>query len=160
MSMFGVMFSGRSGLALGELVRVTRRGGRIVLANWTADGFVASMLRAHSACVPPPPGTPSPLGWGDETTMRRLLETHSIAIRDAQLLRRSIRFTFPVTPGGVVELFRECYGPSVRTFGALDADHRARLGAELLRLWETGNDAPAGSTSVAAEYLEVRIELA
>ena len=31
---------------------------------------------------------------------------------------------YPITPGGVVELFREYYGPSVRTFASLDAARR------------------------------------
>jgi hypothetical protein len=59
-----------------------------------------------------------------------------------------------------VELFREFYGPSVRTYAALDAQNRVTLGAELLRLWAGHTRAPEGSTSVEAEYLEVRIDVA
>jgi SAM-dependent methyltransferase len=159
-SMFGVMFSARPEQALSELVRVTRRGGRIALASWTPDGFIGSMLRAHTALVPPPPGAQSPLAWGDESKMRARLEPHANAIRGVRFLPRTIDLSFPLTPGGVVELFRECYGPSVRTFGALDAQGRATLEAELLRLWTGRNTAREGSASVSAEYLEVQIDVA
>jgi ubiquinone/menaquinone biosynthesis C-methylase UbiE len=158
-SMFGVMFSARPDEALSELLRVTRPGGRIALANWTPDGFIGSVLRAHAALVPPPAGVPSPLGWGDQRVMQQRLEPHRARVRSVQYLPRTIEMAFPLPPRGVVELFREFYGPSVRTFEALDAGARATLERELVTLWEGRNDAPSGSTSVAAEYLEVRIEL-
>src|SRR5262249_32660642 len=61
MTMFGVMFAYRQERAAAELVRVTRKGGRIAMASWTPEGFVGSLLRAHAAVAPPPPGIPSPL---------------------------------------------------------------------------------------------------
>jgi SAM-dependent methyltransferase len=159
-SMFGVMFSSRPELALSELLRVTRPGGRIALANWMPGGFVGSMLRMHTAYVPPPAGVPSPLAWGDPEAIRRMMKPHCERLRRPQLNPATIDFHFPLTPDGVVELFRECYGPSVRTFKALDAQRRAALFAELLALWEQRNSAPYGSTSVSAEYLEILINVA
>jgi hypothetical protein len=71
--------------------------------------------------------------------------------------KRTIALAFPMTPGGVVELFREFYGPSVRTFAALDAAGRASLEAQLLALWTLHNGGHKGSTYVNGEYLETRI---
>jgi SAM-dependent methyltransferase len=159
-SMFGVMFAGRPEQALSEIVRVTRRGGRIALANWVPDGFIGSMLRAHAARVPPPPGVPGPLAWGDEAVMRRRLDAHTTAIRAVQFVPRTIALAFPLPPEAVVALFREYYGPSVQTFGALDAPGRAGLEAELVELWRGRNRADEGATAVEAEYLEVRIDMA
>lgn len=65
-TMFGAMFAYRPERAAAELLRVTRPGGRVAMANWTPEGFVGRMLRAHTAVVPPPPGVPSPLEWGKE----------------------------------------------------------------------------------------------
>ena len=158
-SMFGVMFAARPELALAELVRVTRSGGRIVLANWAPDGFIGSMFRAHAAALPPPAGAPIPLAWGDDGAMRQRLATHSDRIRAARFVPRTIDLAFPTTPGAVVEIFREFYGPSVRTFAALDAEGRAALTAELVRLWSGRNSSSEGATCVAAEYLEVQIEI-
>jgi SAM-dependent methyltransferase len=159
-SMFGVMFAARPERALSELVRVTRPAGRIVLANWTPHGFIGSMLRAHLAMVPPPVGSPSALAWGDEETMRHRVEPHASRVKEIRFIGRMIQFVYPLTPGGVVELFRQCYGPTVRAFGALDAQGRAQLAAELLRLWSGRNHGPDGSTHADAEYLEVQIEIA
>jgi SAM-dependent methyltransferase len=159
-SMFGVMFAARPEQTLAELVRVTRRGGTIALACWTPGGFVGEMLRAHVAKVPPPAGAQSPLAWGDEDAMRGRLEAHAGRVASVQFIPRTIVMAWPMPPGAVVELFREFYGPSVRTFAALDATGRAALSADLLRLWSGRNRAVEGETFVEAEYLETRISLA
>jgi SAM-dependent methyltransferase len=160
MSMFGVMFAGRPEAALAELLRVTRPGGRIALANWTPDGFVGSMLRAHTRFVPPPPGVPVALAWGDAELMKRRLDPHAKRIHSIRFTPRAIGFTFPQSPAGVVELFREFYGPTVRAFSALHAEERAQFGSVLRELWESRNHASSGSTVVSAEYLEIVIETA
>src|SRR4051812_2255745 len=66
MTMFGAMFASPPERVGAELVRVTKPGGRVAMANWIPDGFVGKLLRAHTAVVPPPAGIPSPLDWGQE----------------------------------------------------------------------------------------------
>lgn len=154
LSMFGVMFAPRPELVARELLRVVRPGGKIALANWTKDGFIGAMLRAHVALVPPPAGVPSTLLWGDEATVRQRLA----GVRSLSLTRRDIFLEFPMAPEGVVRLFRDFYGPTVRTFEALDAPGQERLHQELLALWTQHNRATDGTTRVASEYLEVIAE--
>ena len=151
-SMFGVMFAARPERAMAELLRVTRPGGRIALANWTREGLIGDMLRLHVARVPPPPGVPSTLLWGDEATVRERFGTSVTALGQT---RRMLQFAYPYAPAGVAELFRECYGPTVRTFLALDPDGRAEFAAELTALWARANTAEGRSTRAPAEYLEV-----
>jgi hypothetical protein len=105
------------------------------------------------------PGTPSPLLWGDEAEMRAQLEPFADAIRNIRFAKRTIAFAYPITPGGVVELFREYYGPSVRTFASLDAARRGALETKLIDLWSSRNVGHPGSTYVEAEYLEMRLTL-
>lgn len=153
-TMFGAMFAPRPQLAAAELLRVVRPAGRIAMANWTPGSFVGAMLKAHVAMVPPPAGVPSTLLWGDEATAReRLAESRSLS-----LTRRSIYLEFPVSPADVVQLFRDYYGPTVRTFEALDDRGRAKLFADLVSLWSDANEATDGTTRVASEYLEVVAE--
>jgi SAM-dependent methyltransferase len=159
MSMFGVMFAPHPQRALAELFRVARPRGKIALANWTPTGFIGSVLRAHTALVPPPAGLPSVLTWGDTDAVTAMLAPHRSRIRAVQLLRREITMGFPVSAGGTVELFREFYGPSVRAYAALGPADRARLTADLVNLWSTHNTAGAHETRVTSEYLDVRIEL-
>ncbi|MEZ5923572.1 MAG: class I SAM-dependent methyltransferase [Hyphomicrobiaceae bacterium] len=71
-STFGVMFAGDHRRAAGELSRVCKTGGRMVLATWTPDGAVAEffgLIGAHSKEPPPPQ---SPLSWGDPDYLRAL----------------------------------------------------------------------------------------
>lgn len=159
MSMFGVMFAPHQERTVSELFRVTRPGGRIALASWTPRGFIGSVLRAHVSLVPPPPGLPSVLRWGDQVALNELLEPYRPRIRNVLMEPRLITLAYPMSPAGTVELFREFYGPSLRTYAALDAAGRAQLTGELVRLWSSQNTAGADATSVESEYLDVRIEL-
>ncbi len=152
-SMFGAMFAPRPERVAAELLRVVRPGGRIVMANWTPDCFIGDMLRAHTALVPPPSGVPSTLLWGDDTAVRERFA----GAAQVTLTRRVIGFTFPVAPAGVAELFRRWYGPTVRTFEALDAEGRARLMESLTTLWAGQNQATDGGTRVESAYLEVEV---
>ena len=151
-SMYGAMFAPRPHLVAAELVRVCRGGGRIALANWTPAGFIGQMFKLTGRHVPPPPGMPSPVLWGDEATVRERLGGR---VADLQMTPRVCVFRYPFPPAGVVEFFRTYYGPTQRAFDALDADAQAALRADLERLWAEHNRAADGTTRVEAEYLEI-----
>jgi len=151
-TMFGAMFAARPERAGAELLRVTRSGGRIAMANWTPTGFVGEMLKVTVRYAPPPAGTPSPLLWGSEAEVERRLGDGCSSLT---LNRRVITFEYPVEPEGVVELFRLYYGPTLRAFGALDATSSLRLQRDLETLWRDNNRANDGTTRVQSEYLEV-----
>jgi ubiquinone/menaquinone biosynthesis C-methylase UbiE len=151
LSMFGAMFAPRPERVAAELLRVVRPGGWIAMANWTPRCFIGSMLRAHTALVPPPAGTPSTLLWGDDAAVRERFAAAS----EVTLTVRSIWLEFPVPPRAVVELFKNWYGPTVRTFEALDPAGQAKLFESLLHLWTEHNQGTEGSTRVESEYLEV-----
>jgi SAM-dependent methyltransferase len=153
-TMYGAMFAPRPERVAAELLRVVRPGGRIAMANWTPGSFIGAMLRAHTALVPPPSGVPSTLLWGDEAMVRERLA----GARQVTLTRRTIRFDYPMPPADVVQLFRDWYGPTIRTFEALGAESQARLFNELVTLWSNQNSATDGTTRVTSEYLEVIAE--
>lgn len=58
-------------------------------------------------------------------------------------------------PAEVVEFFRTYYGPTRRSFAALDAEAQARLRTDLEALWSSHNVATDGSTRYTAEYLHI-----
>jgi SAM-dependent methyltransferase len=151
-SMFGAMFAPRPELVAAELVRVCRPGGRIAMANWTADGIIGQMFKIGGKYVPPPPNMPSPLQWGDEETVRQRLRD---GIADLQLTRQICPFVYPFPPAEVVEFFRTYYGPTQRIFDALDSNGQAMLRNDLERLWTEYNQATDNTTYVEGEYLEV-----
>src|SRR5688572_1145589 len=80
LSVFGVMFAPDQEKAAQELVRVTRRGGRIGLGNWMPEGYGGDFFRAHSKYVPPPEGLKPGVRWGTEAGARELLGAHTSAL--------------------------------------------------------------------------------
>lgn len=153
-SMFGAMFAPRPQVVAAELLRVTKPGGRVALANWTPEGFIGKMFNVFKAHLPPPPaGVPSPMGWGDEATVRARLQPGFTEVR---LTRRIARMHYPFPPAGTVEFFRQYYGPTQKAFAALDAAAQTALRRDLVELQAAHNIAKTpGTTEVATEYLEV-----
>ena len=136
-SMFGVMFAPRPNVAAAELLRVTRSGGQVALANWTPEGFIGKMFSVFKAHLPPPPtGVTSPLAWGDEATVRSRLR-HGFA--DVRLTRRIALMRYPFPPAETVEFFRQYYGPTQRAFASLDASAQAALQRDLVELQTVNN---------------------
>jgi SAM-dependent methyltransferase len=152
-SIFGAMFAPRPEKVAAELIRVCRSGGRIVMANWTPRSFVGQMLKINTLHIPPP-NMPSPVLWGDEATVRERLKD---GITGLEFNRRSMTFIFPFSPVEAVEHFRKFYGPTQKTFQALegDAEKQAALRRDLEKHWTENNLAADGTTQIESEYLEV-----
>jgi SAM-dependent methyltransferase len=151
-SLFGAMFAPRPERVAGELVRVCRPGGRIVMANWMPEGHVGQMFKIIGKYVPPPPLMVSPVKWGDERAVRERLKD---GISRLYMTNRLYPMRYPFPPAGVVEFFRAFYGPTKSAFAGLDAEGQHALRHDLEQLWQGNNRARDGSTLVEAEYLEV-----
>ena len=151
-SIYGAMFAPRPERVAAELLRVCRPGGRILMGNWTKEGFVGQMFKAIARFISPP-GMPSPLLWGDENTVR---ERFGAGLSDLRLTRVIYPFDYPFSPADVVEFFRVNYGPTTRAFATLGEPERNELRNDLVTLWTKNNQATeANRTMVDAEYLEV-----
>ncbi len=151
LSTLGVMFAPNQEQAAAELIRVSRPGGRIGLANWTPDGFVGQMFRTIGRHVPPPPGLRSPLEWGTEARLRELFGT---AVSGLELVERDFVFRYR-SAADFVDTFRTYYGPMVKAFEALDDEGQASLAEDLLALAGAHNTAVDGQLRVPSRYLEV-----
>lgn len=150
-SLIGAMFAPRPDLVAKELLRVCVPGGTLAMANWTPQGFVGQMFKTVAKFIAPS-GMPSPVLWGDESTVRERLGQ---GLSELSLVRRQYTFTYPFPPSEVVELFRLCYGPTNQAFAVLDGAGQERLRGELNLLWSTHNRGGTDCTTVLAEYLEV-----
>lgn len=153
LTMYGAMFAPRPDRVASELARVCRPGGLIAMANWTPDGYVGKSFRLTGKMVPPPPGVPAPVLWGDEETVRQRLSPYASRI---DLTRRNARLVFPFDPKEAVKFFRQYFGPTQAAFARLDAAGQAALTEQMECLWMEHNTATDGTTRVEAEYLEVR----
>ena len=153
-SVFGAMFAPRPERVASELLRVCRPGGMIAMANWTPSGFVGKMFATNARHVPPPPGVPPPSLWGDEQVVR---QRFGAGAREIQANKYICDFAYPFAPAKVLDLFRQYFGPTKVSFARLDEAGQKALADELERLWNEHNQAADGTTSIPAEYLEVRV---
>jgi len=151
LSMFGLMFAARPERVASELARVTRRGGKVALANWTRDGFVGQMLALHVAHAPPA-SAPSPLLWGDETVVHERLDPRDW---DVTTSKQVLTFRYPQSPAGTAALFGSAYGPTVRVLESLDPRRRAQFMEQFTALWAAAQRRSDSETEVQSEYLEV-----
>ena len=74
LSQFGHMFAPRPEIAIGEMLRVLKSGGRIAFSTWPPELLIGrSFLLVGSYMPPPPPGVPPPAQWGDPTIVSQRL---------------------------------------------------------------------------------------
>lgn len=152
-SMFGAMFAPRPDLTASELVRVTKSGGLVAMANWTPDSFIGQTFELYAGYRPPPPGTPAPVLWGTEEVVR---ERFSVGVSDLHFAIRKIFFEFPFAPQYVADHFLKYLGPAQKVFESLDKAGRLALHQDLVDIWTEHNQAADGTTRVESKYLEVR----
>lgn len=156
LSTFGVMFTPDQEQAAKEMLRVCRPGGRIGLANWTPDSFIGLLFKTIGKYVPPAAGLKSPALWG---TQARLQELFGAGARALQVHSREFVFRYN-SPEHWIEVFRTYYGPTNKTFAALDATGQAALHQDLLALMAARNRSGDATLVLPSEYLEVVIERA
>jgi SAM-dependent methyltransferase len=154
-SCVGVMFAPHHQPAADELVRVTRRGGRIGLIAWTPAGFIGQMFATMKPYAPPPPpgASPAPL-WGDEGHVRGLL---SDRVRDLRAGRRQLRVTHFATAEAFRDYFKINYGPTIAVYRSLadQPDRQAELDHDLAELGRRFGTVRDGVMIMDWEYLLV-----
>jgi SAM-dependent methyltransferase len=129
-SVFGAMFAPDHTRTAAELLRVCRPGGRIALASWRPDGFIGELFRTVAAHVPPPAGVASPMLWGTEDHLHRLLGDH---VEGLTVTDRTFTFRFR-SPDEFVTFFRLWYGPTLKAFASLNDIASDALEADLIEL--------------------------
>jgi ubiquinone/menaquinone biosynthesis C-methylase UbiE len=150
LSTVGVMFAPDHRRAADELVRVTRAGGRIALANWTPTGMVGHLFKTVSSWNPPPAGVRPPTLWG---TPEHLSELFGDRVEWIGLNRREYAFRYR-SPEHFSEWFRKYYGPITRLAGTLAGEDLDRFGADLADVARQFNRADDGTVVAPSEYLE------
>jgi ubiquinone/menaquinone biosynthesis C-methylase UbiE len=156
LSTFGVMFTADHGRAASELVRVTRSGGRIGMANWTPNGFIGQLFKTIGGHVAPPASARSPSLWGTPDWIEAEFGAHAAGI---SLTPRSFTFRYR-SPEHWLDVFRSVYGPMLKAFASLDAGGQSALAADIIALIGRFNRAEDGTAVIPSEYLEIVIHRA
>jgi SAM-dependent methyltransferase len=138
-SQFGHMFAPRPEVAVSEMRRVLRPGGRVAFATWPPEHFVGRLFTFLARnSPPPPPGAAPPPQWGTPAVVAERLAPHF----GPPFFSRGV-MAFPVLSAAHARTFLErSVGPMQKLAESLAADpeRRASLYAEF--------------EAIAAEYLE------
>ena len=150
-SAIGVMFAADHARAAGELVRVTRSGGRITLASWTPTGFIGRLLKTVGAHVPPPPAAQPPTRWGVGDTVRDLLGDDIVGFTASRSTVPQVFSSAEAFAG----FFLTWYGPTRAAAGRLDEVGRQALRDDMVALATDSNRGTDGAFVSDWEYLLV-----
>jgi ubiquinone/menaquinone biosynthesis C-methylase UbiE len=153
LSTFGAMFSPDHRRTAGQLLRVTKSGGRIGIANWTPDGFIGQLFGLIGGFVPPPVGLASPAEWGKET---RIVELFGPFVRDIRAQTKQFNFNYRSAQHWI-EFFRTFYGPVNKAFAGLDDANQRALHDRIAALIERHDHGGRRALVVPSDYLEVVI---
>lgn len=156
LSTFGVMFAPDHATAAREMLRVTRPGGRIGMANWTPESFIGRLFKVIGAHVAPPAGVKSPALWGSESHLTSLFGPRA---RELRIERKYFAFRYQ-SAAHFVQVFREFYGPTHKAFGALDASDQQALARDISALLNELDIGGGHGLVVPSEYAQVVITVA
>lgn len=156
-SIFGAMFAPRPDDVAREMVRVTRRGGRIVMGNWIPGDptLVAQILKLCSGYMPaPPPGAISPMLWGVEDTVRERFE--KAGVTDVEFERLPWRMHGPWPVAEMCDIFIDYYAPTMKAVEAAEQQGRGdELRDKLHALFAEHNHTSRDATDLAPTFLKV-----
>ena len=153
-SMIGAMFAPRPDRVASELARVTKPGGQLFMANWTAGSMPGQMFKCVGSVTPPPAGLTPPILWGDEdTVLQRLGENFT----NIKLTRRLYpQWHYPFNTSELVKLFRTHFGPVKRAFDSVEGSQHRELHDQLEQIYINNSEIRGDATTITnGEYLEV-----
>jgi ubiquinone/menaquinone biosynthesis C-methylase UbiE len=161
-SIFGAMFAPKPFDVAKELVRVTRRGGKIVMGNWIPGDptLVAQILRISAANTPPPPqGFVSPMLWGVESNVIERFGSAGISKENISFERDTYTFIGEFPTREFLNRFKNFYGPTMNAFEAARQQGKEQeLERELEALFAAQNQGGV-HTKIPATYLRVTVKV-
>jgi len=165
LSVFGAMFAPKPFDVAKEMVRVTKKGGRIEMGNWIPNdptSFVSQLLKISSAFTPPPPeGFISPMTWGVDAHIIERFGDAGVPKENISMVKDTFYFASPdKSPTRFIELFRDFYGPTMNAYEAAQKNGKAQdLHQQLLELANSQNKSKDAGTFIPATYMRVTVSL-
>jgi SAM-dependent methyltransferase len=115
LSTFGHMFAPQPDLVSKEMMRVTKKGGRIGFATWPPELAIGSIFKVNGKYLPKNPNAPpSPILWGIPEVIKERLN----GISEIYFERGTAVFSV-LSPGHFWEHMSTKYGPLLKTIQIL-----------------------------------------
>lgn len=144
LSSFGVIFVPRPLIALQELRRVLRPGGRLAFTAWTPDGFMGAMTELIRQWLRVPAHIPDPLDWARPDTVAGWLGTAGLAVDEMETETLPWRFG----SGAEMTSFFRAHSPAHAAIEQSLGDGATELFTAIEQLASPGG----GPVDIAAEY--------
>ncbi|HNP47999.1 MAG TPA: methyltransferase domain-containing protein [Bacteroidia bacterium] len=162
-SIFGAMFAPNPLDVAKEMVRVTKKGGKVVMGNWIPGDptLVAQILKISAAYTPAPPeGFVSPMLWGVESNIVDRFVQAGISKENISCAKDTFTFKADYSPAQFVQTFKNYYGPTMNAFEAAAKNGKAEaLQNELEELFKNQNQiADQNRTSITATFMLVTVK--
>lgn len=125
-SSFGLVFAPEPARAAAEAARVLKRGGRLGLLAWAADGTVAAYQRAAFQYFDMSAAAHDPFQWGVAAQARRWLDQFG----EVETLPIEVPFRAE-SAGAAWRVLRTATGRISASYATLDAGSKARLDADM-----------------------------
>jgi SAM-dependent methyltransferase len=149
LSAFGAMFAPDPERTAAELVRVTRRGGVVGMANWIPEGAPAAVTELFVRRLPQAPSAMAE-HWGDPERVRAFFGPE-VALRTE---RRALRWTYPDAEAWW-DYMQSGPPPIVAARAAIGEPEWARVREEALAIAAAIGPAPEGGFAFEPPYLVV-----
>ena len=164
LSVFGAMFAPRPFDVAKEMVRVTKRGGQIVMGNWIPNdptSFVSQVLKISAAFVPPPPeGFISPMTWGVESNVLERFGKAGVPEQNISMVKDTFFFSGAATTDQMIDIFKNFYSPTMNAFEAAGKNGRDQeLLTQLLELAHAHNKSSDGATRIGSTFLKITVHI-
>jgi SAM-dependent methyltransferase len=156
LSTFGAFIAPHHKVAAGELVRVCRQGGRVLMTTWVDDGFAGAQFE-HGArfMPPPPPGVEGPLAWGDPAHIRDVF----LAAGATPTIERQTVTVDVGTEDDIASAYLDNFGPYVVARPALEGQGRwdefVESFREIVHRFNTGDEQTA---RLSSDYYLITVE--
>jgi SAM-dependent methyltransferase len=116
LSQFGHIFAPRPALAVSEMLRVLRPGGRIAFSTWPPELVVGRMFALVASYLPPPPeGAAPPQQWGNPEIVRERLGDRVTGLS----FERDAIYMPGLSPEHIIGTFERTAGPVIKLIESL-----------------------------------------